>query len=219
MRLHGYWRSSATWRVRIALHHKQLAFETIPVHLLRGGGEQHAEAFRALNPMRHVPVLVFEHAGKTHQVFESLAIIELLDELFPAPALLPRDPFERARARQLALLVTSGIQPLVNLKVQVWLKHQLHEDEIAWSRHWLASGLEALEALLSAQPGRYCVGDEVSIADLCLVPQLYGARRVGVPLEPYPNVLRVEQECLRLSAFQRAQPEQQPDAEPPPSAA
>ncbi|MFT3926697.1 MAG: maleylacetoacetate isomerase [Myxococcales bacterium] len=214
MKLFGYWRSSATWRVRIALHYKQLPFGIVPVHLLRGGGEQHSEAFRALNPMQHVPVLELEHAGTMRHVSESLAIIELLDELYPTPALLPQDPLERARARQLALLVASGIQPLLNTKIQAHLKHQLHVDEMAWTRHWLASGLAALEASLAAQPGRFAVGDGVSVADLCLVPQVFGARRFGVPLEAYPNVLRVERECRDLAAFQKALPEHQPDFEP-----
>lgn len=211
MKLHGFWRSSATWRVRIALHLKGLDYEYVPVHLARG--EQHADEFAQLNPMKHVPVLTLTHAGQTRRVTESLAIIELLEELYPAPALLPSEPFARARARQLALHVVSGIQPLVNTKVRTHVVSQLGVDGDDWVRHWLQGGLAALEALLRESAGRYALGDTLTLADVCLVPQLYMARRVGLSLDAYPTVLAVEAECAKLPAFQRAAPEQQPDAE------
>lgn len=211
MKLHGYWRSSATWRVRIALNLKGLSYEYAPVHIARG--EQRADAFAQLNPMQHVPVLTLTHQGQTCHVSESLAIIELLDELHPEPALLPSKPFERARARQLALHVVSGIQPLVNTKVRGHVVDALAGDGDAWVRHWLRGGLTALEALLRESAGRYAVGDTVSIADVCLVPQLYAAGRVGLPLDAFPTVCAVAAECGKLSAFARAEPQHQPDAE------
>jgi maleylpyruvate isomerase len=211
MKLYGFWRSSATWRVRIALHLKQLTFEYEPVSLIRG--DQRAAAFRALNPMQHVPVLAIEHAGKTHHVTESLAIIALLDELHPSPPLFPRDPFARAQAQQIALLIASGIQPLLNTKVQAWVRDTLQADPSAWASHWLSRGLEALEASVRDSAGRFAVGDDLTIADICLVPQLYMARRLSVPLSDYVTVLQIERACLALPAFQQAQPENQPDYE------
>lgn len=209
MKLYGFWRSSATWRVRIALHLKQLTFDYESVSLIRS--EQRTPGFRKLNPMQHVPVLAIEHAGKTHHVSESLAIIGLLDQLHPAPPLLPSEPFARAQAQQLALLVVSGIQPLLNSKVQAWVHDSLQSDPSAWARHWLSRGLEALEEAVRESAGRFAVGDDLTIADVCLVPQLYMARRLSVPLEPYPTVLAIEQACTALPAFQKAQPENQPD--------
>lgn len=213
MRLYGYWRSSATWRVRIALNFKELGYEYVPIHLTRDGGEQHKDTFKLLNPMKHVPVLALTHDGKTQHVAESLAIIELLEELWPTPALLPSEPFARARARQLALLVASGIQPLVNTKVRSHLGNQLQADDKAWCQHWLAQGLAALEALLSDSAGRFAVGDQPTLADVCIVPQLYMARLMKVDLGAFPTILAIESACAALPAFQRAEPHVQPDAE------
>jgi len=214
VKLYGYWRSSASWRVRIALHFKGLAFDYAPIHLVKDGGVQNSEAYRALNPLGSVPLLEFEHGGRTHRLSQSLAILEYLEEAHPAPALLPAEPLARARVRMLAELVNSGIQPLQNLAVVQHLKHVLHADEQAWAAHWIARGLAALEASVAPSAGRYCVGDAPSFADACLVPQLYSARRYRVELAPYPTLLRVEQACELLPAFQAAHADRQPDAVP-----
>jgi maleylpyruvate isomerase len=213
MKLHGFWRSSATWRVRIALNFKGLGYEYVPIHLTRDGGDQHKDAFKQLNPMKHVPVLTITRDGKTHHVAESLAIIDLLEELVPTPALLPGDMFARARARQLALMIASGIQPLINTKIRAYLANDLRQDGNAWCKHWLTLGLAAVETLLPESAGRFSVGDEPSVADVCLVPQLYMARVMNVDLSPFPTILGIEAACATLPAFQRAEPHFQPDAE------
>jgi maleylpyruvate isomerase len=214
MRLHNYWRSSCSWRVRIALHLKGLAFEYVPVHLVKDGGAQHSESYRALNPLRTVPTLEFEHAGRVHHLSQSLAILEYLEERYPLPALLPADALGRAHARMLAEVVNSGIQPLQNLMVTQRVKAELHGDDRAWNAHWIDRGLGALQALAERTAGRYLVGDAVSFADICLVPQLYSARRFGVDLGPYGLLTRVETACAGLAAFQAAHADRQPDAVP-----
>lgn len=213
MKLYGYWRSSAAWRVRIALGLKGLACETVPVHLLRDGGEQRQPAFLGLNPQGLVPAL--EDEGRV--LTQSLAIIEYLEETHPAPPLLPADPAGRARVRSLAQLVACDIHPLNNLRVLEYLRDGLGHDEAtrtAWVRHWVAAGLTAFEARLASesQAGEFCHGDRPGLADCCLVPQLYNARRFGCPLDAYPTLLRVEAACNGQEAFRRAAPEQQPDA-------
>ncbi|HEU4405123.1 MAG TPA: maleylacetoacetate isomerase [Polyangiaceae bacterium] len=213
MRLYGFWRSTATWRVRIALAHKGLAYEYRPVHLRRDGGEQNRDEFLALNPMRQVPVLEFEHEGQRVRLTQSIAILELLEELYPSPPLLPASALGRARARELAELVVSGIQPLQNTAVQRWVREALGADEAAWARHWVEKGLGALERRAAESAGRFLVGDALSFADLCLVPQLYFARRFAVDLAPYPTLTRVEAACAALPAFQQAHALAQPDAE------
>ncbi|AKU93059.1 maleylacetoacetate isomerase [Vulgatibacter incomptus] len=212
MKLHGYWRSSASWRVRIALAHKGLAYEYVPVHLVRGGGEQHSEAHRAKNPMAQVPVLELDDGTMLSQ---SLAIIEWLEETHPTPPLLPKDPVARARARQLAEMVNAGIQPLQNIGVQQHLVSLgLGVDEKAWTVHWIRRGLGALEAVAKNTAGRFCVGDAVSVADACLVPQLYGARRFAIDVADYPTLARIEEACAALPAFAAAHADRQPDAVP-----
>ncbi|NMO20679.1 maleylacetoacetate isomerase [Pyxidicoccus fallax] len=215
LRLHSYWRSSASWRVRVGLHFKGLPFEYVAVHLLKDGGQHHSEAYRALNPMRTLPTLEWtEEDGSQRRLSQSLAILEYLEARFPAPALLPKDTYLQAKARMLAEMVNSGIQPLQNLSVMQRIKSELKADDKAWSAYWNARGLEALEAAVKPLAGRYSVGDEVSFADICLVPQLYGARRFGVDLTPYPTLLRIEAACNELPAFQAAHPDRQPDAAP-----
>jgi maleylacetoacetate isomerase len=212
MKLHTYFRSSAAFRVRIALNLKGLAYDAAFVHLPKG--EHRAPAYGALNPQALVPTL--EDAGQA--LTQSLAIIEYLEETRPQPALLPKDPFERARVRSLALLIACEIHPVNNLRVLQHLKRALgqSEDQVnAWYRHWIADGLCKLEAQLAgtAGTGRYCHGDAPTLADCCLVPQVFNAQRYKCDTTAYPVMMRVFAECMKLDAFERAQPAKQPDAE------
>jgi maleylacetoacetate isomerase len=212
MKLHGYFRSSAAWRVRIALGLKGLSAGLVPRHLRKGG--QSAPDYLALNPQGLVPALEVAGQGALTQ---SLAIVEWLEETQPGPKLLPADAWGRARVRALAQIIACDIHPIQNLRVLQYLKRQMGQDQTAidaWSRHWIATGLEAFEARL-AEPatGRFCHGDAPGLADLCLVPQLGNARRFGLDLTPYPRILGIEAECRTLPAFQAAEPEAQPDAE------
>jgi maleylpyruvate isomerase len=212
MKLYGYWRSSSTWRVRIALNYKQQAYETEPVHLIRD--EQRSDRYRAINPFEQVPVLEVEEHGARRHLMQSIAIIEYLEERFPQPPLLPGDRIARARARQYAEVINSGIQPFQNLAVLKQIKHTYGGDEQAFARHHIERGLRGLEASAAASAGRFLVGDAVTIADVCLVPQLFGARRFGVDLGALPTLVRIEAECAALPAFAAAVPERQPDAQP-----
>jgi maleylacetoacetate isomerase/maleylpyruvate isomerase len=212
MKLHSFFRSSASYRVRIALNLKGLSYEYATVHLRRGGGEQFAAAFRALNPQGLVPVL--EDGGLC--LTQSLAILEYLEETHPAPALLPRAAGDRARVRALALSIACDLHPLNNLRVLNYLT-ELGIDEPAkaeWYRHWVELGLAAIEAeLAGTNAGQFCHGDSPSMADCCLVPQLYNARRFGCSLSSYPTLVSIEKNCNRLTAFRDAAPEKQPDFE------
>jgi len=212
--LYDYWRSSSAWRVRIALHFKGVAFERRVVNLSKdGGSEQHTDAFRALNPLSQVPVLILDDG--VHAVAQSMAIIAFLEEQFLAAPLLPADPWLRARARQLAEIVNSGTQPLQNLSV---LDHaQAHgvDDRDGWARHFIARGLTALETASQETAGTFLVGDALSIADAYLVPQLYNARRWKVDLAPFPTLVRIDARCAALPAFVAAHPDAQSDAQPP----
>jgi maleylacetoacetate isomerase len=214
MKLYSYFRSSAAYRVRIALNLKGLPYETVPVHLTRGGGEQHAPGYRTLNPQALVPVL--EDGGRVFT--QSLAIIEYLDEVHPQAPLLPKDPAARARVRALALAVACDLHPLNNTRVLSYLTGPMGLGDDAkqtWYRHWIAEGLGALEATLAGDraTGRFCHGDAPGLADCCLVPQLANAYRFKCDVSPYPTLLRIEKNCQALEAFQRAAPAQQPDAE------
>ena len=209
--LRSYWRSSCSWRVRIGLNWKQLSYDIVPVHLVADGGHQHTDEHRALNPMRELPVLLVE--GKP--LAQSVAILEYLEETHPEPPLLPKSSLDRARVRQMTEVVNSGIQPVQNLRVMQKLgrDHELpRPDQVGWSRDWIAQGLVALETLVSAHGGRYSFGDAVSFADLCLVPQLYNARRFNVDMSAFPTLTSVESELVSLPAFVAAHPDQQPDA-------
>lgn len=214
MKLYSYWRSSCSWRVRLGLNIKGLAYTYEAVHLLKDGGQQNTEAYRALSPMRTVPTLEFEEGGQVRRLSQSLAILEYLEERYRTPALLPAEPLLRARARMLSEMVNSGIQPLQNLSVLQWVKGELKGDDKAFAAHWIARGLTALEAAVKETAGTYCLGDTVSLADICLVPQLYASRRFGVDLAPYPTLTRIEAACGELPAFQAAHPDRQPDAAP-----
>jgi maleylpyruvate isomerase len=214
MFLHTYWRSSSAYRVRIALGLKGIAYEPRFVHLVRGGGEQNQTEFRAKNPLGQVPVLELEEGGLPVFLTQSLAIIEYLEERFPTPALLPRDALARARVRELAELVNSGIQPFQNTGTQKFLGEVAPDvDKGHWFRHFLGLGLASLEARARELSGRFLVGDAVSIADVLLVPQLYAARRVEVPLDECPTLLRIETACVALEGFASAHPDRQPDRE------
>lgn len=213
MKLYGYWRSSSSWRVRIALAIKGVEYTHVPVHLVKAGGEQHGEALRRLNPMGQIPVLVVEEKGQEYALGQSLAIFEYLDECYPEPRLLPADLIGRARARQLAEIINSGIQPLQNLQVIQKLRDELGQDAKAWCAEVIANGLEAYEALVAQWAGSYSVGDEPSVADFCLIPQLYNARRFGVDLDAFTTILRIEATCMELEAFQASHPDRQPDAD------
>ncbi len=213
MKLYSYFRSSAAYRVRIALNLKGLDYDIVPVDLRKNGGEHHGAAYRALNPAGLVPAL--EDQG--HILDQSLAIVEYLEECHPQPPLLPADALGRARVRGLALAVACDIHPLDNLRVLQYLKHGLGADPAArdaWYLHWVASGLGVLETLLAGHPatGRFCHGDQPGLADLCLVPQMANARRVDCDLSAMPTLRRIEAACLALDAFDRAAPENQPDA-------
>lgn len=213
--LFGYWRSSAAYRVRIALNLKGLSYETRPVHLVRDGGEQHAEGYRMINPQELIPCLL----DGDRVITQSLAIMEYLDEMYPEPetALLPVDARSRAQVRALAMAVACDIHPLGNLRVLQQLEAQFgasEEQRAAWSRHWIATGFKAMEAMLTdnAATGRYCHGETPTMADACLVPQVYNALRWKLPLDDYPTLWRIYQACNELDAFRRAAPEVQPDA-------
>jgi maleylpyruvate isomerase len=214
MKLYNYWRSSCSWRVRIALNLKGLSYTYEPVHLLKDGGQQHTDAYRALNPMRTVPTLEFEEGGQVRRLSQSLAILEYLEERYRTPALLPADPLLRARVRMLAEMVNSGIQPLQNLSVLQHVKGELKADDKAFGAYWNTRGLSALESVVKETAGTYCLGEQVSFADICLVPQLYAARRFAVDLAPYPTLTRIEAACNNLPAFQAAHADRQPDAVP-----
>jgi len=214
MKLYTYFRSSAAYRVRIALNLKGLPYEAAPVHLLRNGGEQLAVGYRAVNPSALLPAL--EDDGQV--MHQSLAIIEYLEETHPQVALLPADALGRARVRALALTVACDTHPLTNLRVLKHLTGPLghsEADKLVWYRHWLGEGMAMLEAHLANDPatGRFCHGDTPGLADCCLVPQVFNANRFELDMTPYPTIARIHAACAELPAFQAAHPSQQPDAE------
>lgn len=214
MKLYGYFRSSAAYRVRIALNLKGLDYETISVHLVKDGGQQFSDTYKALNPTALVPTLVDGELA----IGQSMAILEYLEETHPQPALLPADAAGRARVRAIAQTIACDIHPLNNLRVLKHLKHVMGVDEDAknaWYRHWIDVGLTSVEAMLAGHPdtGRYCHGDQVSLADVLLVPQVFNARRFDCDLSAMPTVTRIVEACSELDAFARAEPARQPDAE------
>ena len=202
IRLYDYWRSSAAYRVRIALNLKGLAYTSVPVNLL--ASEQSGEAYRAIDPQGLVPTI--EVDGR--RIVQSLAIIDYLDRRFPDPALLPDDPFARADAMALALVVACDIHPPINLRMMRRLKHDLAIDDdgrARWTAHWMADGLAAMEAMASDAP--YLAGETPGLPDLCLVPQLYNARRNAVPLDAYPKLVAIDARCADIEAFAAAHPD------------
>ena len=211
MKLYTYFRSSAAYRVRIALNLKGLSSEMISIHLQKQGGLNKKPEYRAVNPQMRVPALQLDSGDV---LIQSLAIIEYLDEVYPKPPLLPRDPLERAKVRALAQMIACDIHPLNNTSPLRYLKHQLGQDQAkidAWYHHWILEGFEPLETML--RPGPYAFGGEVTLADICLVPQVYNARRLKVPLDRFPKIVAVDAACAKLGPFEQARPENQPDAE------
>ena len=216
LRLYTYFRSSAAYRVRIALNLKGLPYQSIPVHLLKDGGEHRRDSYRAINPGAMVPSLQDEDGGAT--LTQSLAIVEYLEETHPAPPLLPADALGRARVRALALTVACDIHPLNNLRVLKYLAGPLQipeETRNEWYRHWVREGLHTIEAHLAhdAQTGGFCHGETPTLADCCLVPQIFNAQRFQIDLAPYPTIARIHARCAELPAFAAAHPARQADAE------
>jgi len=209
VKLYDYWRSSSAWRIRIALEWKGVACQREAVNLHPDSGQQHTTAFRDVNPAGQVPVLELDDGRR---LLQSMAILEYLEEAFPDPPLLPADPWQRGRARQMAQMVISGIQPFNNLATRQHVKAALSADPDVWVRHFVGRGLASLERAAGETAGTFMVGDAVSFADLTLVPQLYVARRYGVELQPYPTLTRIEATCAALPAFQAAHPDVQADA-------
>ena len=215
MKLYSYFRSSASFRVRIALAFKGMDYDYIPVHLLKGGGQQFGDEYRALNPACLVPVLQDDEGRALTQ---SLAIIEYLEETRPQPPLLPADTAGRARVRSLALSIACEIHPLNNLRVLGYLTKTLglsEEQKNAWYRHWVETGLSTVETQLAAdsRTGTFCHGDTPTLADVCLVPQIFNAQRFNSRLDHVPTVMRIHERCLELPAFACSVPAEQPDAE------
>lgn len=211
MKLYSFFRSSAAYRVRIAFNLKGLSYETVPIHLQKEGGQNLKPEYRAVNPQMRVPAL---RLNSGELLTQSLAIIEYLDEIHPQPPLLPRDPVARAKVRALAQLIACDIHPLNNVGPLRYLKNQLGQDQAtidAWYHHWVVLGFDALEAMV--RPGPYAFGTDVTLADICLVPQVANARRLKVPLDRFPKIVGIDAACAKLAAFDKARPENQPDAE------
>ena len=212
MKLYDYFRSSAAYRVRIALNIKGLAYQQTPINLRKG--DQNSEDYQRVNPQQLVPSLVLDDGVLLTQ---SLAICEYLDEIYPEPPLLPANPLERARVRALAQIVACEMHPLNNLRVLKYLVGPLgvsDEAKVTWYQHWIAGGFSGLEGMLAKSPdtGRFCHGDTPTLADVCLVPQVANARRFDCDLSPYPTVVRIDETCHTLPAFEKAHPSRQPDA-------
>tara|TARA_B100000609_G_scaffold199139_1_gene200855 strand:- start:18757 stop:19449 length:693 start_codon:yes stop_codon:yes gene_type:complete len=216
MKLYSYFRSSCSYRVRIALYHKGLDFSYVPVHLVKDGGQQHAETYKQRNSMGQVPTLeLIDNDGSISATLtQSVAILEYLEEVYPDPPLLPKDSIERAKVRQIVEIVNSGIQPIQNLHVMQKISSSF-DVEMAeakkWAAFWVAHGFRGLEPVLAQTSGQFAFGDQVTLADAFIVPQHYNAKRFGIDMTPFPNIAKVVDNALSLDAFQRARPEVQPD--------
>lgn len=213
IKLYGYWRSTAAYRVRIALNLKQVSYVQSSVHLVKDGGEQFKPEYHSLNPQSLVPTLVDGDVS----IGQSMAILEYLEEKYPQPSLLSGDLKQRAMIRQLCQIIACDVHPLNNLRVLKYLENELdvsQDDKTAWYHHWIAKGFDAFEDLLAKNTasGKYCLGEELSLADVCLIPQIYNANRFGFPMEKYSRLVEINNNCLALERFQNAVPENQPDA-------
>ncbi len=213
IKLYGYWRSTAAYRVRLALNIKQISYSQQSIHLVKDGGEQHKPEYQSLNPQGLVPTLVDDGVA----IGQSIAILEYLEEKYPQHPLLPSPLADRAVTRQLCQIIASDLHPLNNLRVLQYLSNELTVDEAnksKWYHHWLGLGFQAFDKLLekSQSSGPYCFGGELTMADVCLIPQMYNANRFGFSLDAYPRLMEINQNCLQLVRFQDAIPENQPDA-------
>ncbi len=211
MKLYSYFRSSAAYRVRIGLNLKQLSAEIIPVHLVKDGGQQHSSAYQAINPQQLVPALDDDGFVLT----QSLSILEYLDEVYAEHPLLPQDPKQRALIRAFSQSIACDIHPINNLRVLQYLSHELgvsDEQKSAWYRHWVEVGLAALEVQLKDSNGKFCFGEQATLADCCLIPQVYNALRFNIDVSAFPKIQAIYQHCNRLTAFQQAAPDAQIDA-------
>lgn len=211
MKLYSFFRSSAAYRVRIALNLKSVSYEIIPVHLRKDGGRHRSAEYQAVNPQMRVPSLKLP-TGEV--IVQSLAIIGYLNELYPQPPLLPADPIQRAQVRAISQIIACDIHPLNNLGTLQYLKNTMGQEQAAidtWYHHWVISGFEAIEKMI--RPGPFAFGSQPGLADICLVPQVNNARLQKVPLDAFPKIVAVNEACLKLPAFDKARPENQPDAE------
>ena len=211
MQLYSYFRSSAAYRVRIALNLKGIPYDTVPIHLQKEGGINRKPEFRAINPHMRLPALRLDSGDV---LIQSLAIIDYLDDIHPQPPLLPQDPIAKAKVRAIAQVIACDIHPLNNIGPLRYLKNVLGQDQSkidAWYHHWVHDGFQAVEEMIS--PGPYTFGNEITLADICLVPQVYNARRLKTPLDKYPKIVAIDAACNKLAAFDKARPENQPDAE------
>ncbi|XP_043118604.1 maleylacetoacetate isomerase isoform X2 [Puntigrus tetrazona] len=201
--LHGYFRSSCSWRVRIAFALKGIEYEQKAVNLIKDGGQQLTDQFKAINPMQQVPAVTID--GIT--LSQSLAIIQYIEETRPEPRLLPADPKQRARVRIICDIIAAGIQPLQNL----YVLQKVGAEKVQWAQHFITRGFEALEPILKQTAGKYCVGDEISMADICLVPQVYNAERFKVDVSQFPTIRKLNQTLIEIDAFKVTHPSRQPD--------
>ena len=219
MKLYTYFRSSAAFRVRIALNIKNIEHDLVPISLVRDGGEHKQSEYLAKNPQGLVPLLEIDTEGNPEPQYlsQSLAMLEYLDEEYPTPSLMPKTAIERARVRSIAQTIAIDIHPLDNLRVLKYLTNDLNveeEQKNEWYRHWVELGFSAVEKMLvsSDQTGDFCHGDSPTIADCCLIPQVYNAERFNCPMDAFPNIMRINQKCLSIDEFKQALPENQLDA-------